>query len=103
MRPNLLAAATALTVAVPLSTPPFAQRGRGGADTIPPAPRVAPVPWPSPASWRQIGPAAFGGRIDDIEAVADDPRIIFVGTASGGLFRSRNNGVTWEPVLDAYA
>jgi len=50
-----------------------------------------------------LGPASFGGRIDDIEAVADDPRIIFVGSASGGLFRSLNNGITWEPVLDRYA
>ncbi|MEJ7809776.1 MAG: hypothetical protein WKG32_05090 [Gemmatimonadaceae bacterium] len=57
-------------------------------------------PWPDSA-WRQIGPAALGGRVDDIEAVAGDPRIIFVGSASGGLFRTRNNGVTWEPVLDS--
>ena len=59
--------------------------------------------WPDSASWRHLGPAAFGGRIDDVEAVADDPRIIFVGAASGGVFRSVNNGVTWEPVLDRYA
>ena len=59
--------------------------------------------WPDSTSWRHLGPAAFGGRIDDIEAVADDPRIIFVGAASGGVFRSVNNGVTWEPVLDRYA
>jgi photosystem II stability/assembly factor-like uncharacterized protein len=66
---------------------------------------AAPVPpgWPDSTSWRHLGPAAFGGRIDDIEAVADDPRIIFVGAASGGVFRSVNNGVTWEPVLDRYA
>jgi photosystem II stability/assembly factor-like uncharacterized protein len=56
--------------------------------------------WPDSA-WRFIGPAAFGGRVDDIEAVADDPRIIFVGTASGGVFRTLNNGTTWEPVFDA--
>lgn len=55
--------------------------------------------WPDTA-WRAIGPAAFGGRVDDIEAVADDPRIIFVGAASGGVFRSRDNGVTWNPVFD---
>jgi len=61
------------------------------------------VTWPDSTSWRHLGPAAFGGRIDDIEAVADDPRIIFVGAASGGVFRSVNNGVTWEPVLDRYA
>ena len=62
-----------------------------------------PLTWPDSTSWRHLGPAAFGGRIDDIEAVVDDPRIIFVGAASGGVFRSVNNGVTWTPVLDRYA
>lgn len=60
-------------------------------------------PWPNDSSWRQIGPAAFGGRVDDIEAVVGDPRIIFVGSAAGGVFRSTNNGTTWVPVLDKYA
>ncbi len=61
---------------------------------------VGEAQWPDTA-WRQIGPASIGGRVSDIEAVADDPRIIFVGAASGGVFRSRNNGVTWQPVFDA--
>ena len=62
----------------------------------------AAQPWPHAITARQIGPAAFGGRIDDIDAVPADPRIIFVGTASGGIFRSRNNGVTWDPVFDDF-
>jgi len=50
--------------------------------------------------WRHIGPSSFGGRIDDIEAVAGRPGTIFVGTAGGGIFRSTNNGTTWSPVFD---
>jgi len=50
--------------------------------------------------WRQIGPAAFGGRIDDIEAVAGKPHIIFIAAASGGIFKSEDNGVTWKAVFD---
>ena len=50
--------------------------------------------------WRAIGPASFGGRIDDIEAVPGRPGTIFVGTAGGGVFRSLNNGTTWSPVFD---
>ncbi len=50
--------------------------------------------------WRQIGPAAFGGRIDDIEATVSNPNIIFIAAASGGIFKSVNNGVTWKPVFD---
>jgi len=51
-------------------------------------------------TWRQIGPACFGGRIDDVEAVVNNPKIIFVGTASGGIFKTENNGITWRPVFD---
>ena len=65
----------------------------------------APAAQTSPLSldhiaWRHVGPASFGGRIDDVEAVASNPSIIFVGTASGGVFKSVNNGVTWTPVFD---
>jgi photosystem II stability/assembly factor-like uncharacterized protein len=52
--------------------------------------------------WRHIGPANFGGRVDDIEAVPGKPTTIFVGTAGGGVFRSVNNGTTWTPVFDAF-
>jgi photosystem II stability/assembly factor-like uncharacterized protein len=50
--------------------------------------------------WRHIGPASFGGRIDDIEAVPGNPSTIFVGTASGGVFKTVNNGVTWTTTFD---
>src|SRR5689334_14206114 len=60
------------------------------------------INWPDSA-WRAIGPASFGGRVDDIEAVPGDPRVIFVGTASGGVFRTLNNGTTWQTVFDANA
>ena len=50
--------------------------------------------------WRHIGPASFGGRIDDVEAVPGKPGTIFVGVASGGIFKTTNNGVTWKPVFD---
>jgi photosystem II stability/assembly factor-like uncharacterized protein len=52
--------------------------------------------------WRSIGPAAMGGRISDI-AVARTPgrpAEIYVGTASGGIFKSVNEGVSWTPVFD---
>jgi len=50
--------------------------------------------------WRGIGPAAFGGRIADIKAVVDNPNIIFVATAHGGIFKTENNGATWKAVFD---
>ncbi|MBI2834268.1 MAG: hypothetical protein HYX76_07560 [Acidobacteria bacterium] len=51
-------------------------------------------------AWRNIGPAIMGGRIDDIVAVESDPRIIYVAAASGGLWKTTNNGVTWTPIFD---
>ena len=51
---------------------------------------------------RQIGPARMSGRISALDAVAADDRIVFVGTASGGVWRSRNGGVTFKPVFDKY-
>ena len=52
--------------------------------------------------WRSIGPAATGGRITDIEAARAPgrPAEIYVGTASGGIFKSVNEGVSWTPVFD---
>jgi hypothetical protein len=53
--------------------------------------------------WRSIGPASMGGRIDDIEAVESNPYIIYVGFATGGLWKTINNGTTWEPIFDTYS
>jgi len=49
---------------------------------------------------RCIGPANMGGRIDDFAVVESDPSTIYVATASGGLWKTTNNGVTWEPIFD---
>jgi photosystem II stability/assembly factor-like uncharacterized protein len=51
-------------------------------------------------TWRSVGPAGAGGRVVDVEVVGEFPYHIFVATASGGLWRSTNNGVTWEPIFD---
>ena len=53
--------------------------------------------------WRQIGPASQGGRVTDIEALPSRPSTIFVGSASGGVFKSVNHGTTWDAVFDREA
>src|SRR5947209_10593366 len=50
--------------------------------------------------WRNIGPANMGGRIADIEGVAGNPNVVYVATASGGLFKTTNGGVKWTPVFE---
>jgi len=50
--------------------------------------------------WRNIGPCNMGGRIDDFAVVESNPKIIYAGMASGGIWKTTNNGVTWEPMFD---
>ena len=49
---------------------------------------------------RNIGPAAVGGRISAIDAVAADPNRIVIGAGTGGVWISANGGLTWEAVFD---
>src|SRR5580765_3852281 len=49
---------------------------------------------------RNIGPANMSGRIVDIEGVDSNPKIIYVATASGGLWKTTDGGSTWAPVFD---
>jgi photosystem II stability/assembly factor-like uncharacterized protein len=53
-----------------------------------------------PMKFREIGPATMGGRIDDFAVVESNPDIIFVGSASGGVFKTTNGGITWEALFD---
>ena len=50
---------------------------------------------------RAIGPAATGGRIADIAAVHEGLRpTIYVGSASGGVWKSVDGGTTFKPIFD---
>ncbi|MGB5816506.1 MAG: glycosyl hydrolase, partial [Thermoanaerobaculia bacterium] len=51
---------------------------------------------------RSIGPAVMSGRISAIDAVAEDPLTIYVGAASGGVWKSKDGGITWDPVFDKH-
>jgi photosystem II stability/assembly factor-like uncharacterized protein len=42
----------------------------------------------------------MSGRITAIDAVVDDPNIIYLGAASGGVWKTVNGGGAWEPVFD---
>ena len=44
---------------------------------------------------RHVGPAVAGGRIHDIEALPHDPSTVYVASASGGLWKSVNRGISW--------
>ncbi|HET7618108.1 MAG TPA: hypothetical protein VFK20_06325 [Vicinamibacterales bacterium] len=72
---------------------------------------TAPAALPSGASpgpqalvadlhWRNVGPAVMGGRIDDIVADPANPAVIYIGAASGGVWKTVNAGTTWTPIFD---
>ncbi len=49
---------------------------------------------------RNIGPAGMSGRVTSIDVVTENPDIMYVGTASGGLWKSTSRGIKWDPVFD---
>ncbi|MFA0962677.1 WD40/YVTN/BNR-like repeat-containing protein [Roseivirga sp. BDSF3-8] len=49
---------------------------------------------------RSIGPVVQGARIVDLAVNEDNPREFYVAFASGGVFYTKNNGITLEPVFD---
>jgi photosystem II stability/assembly factor-like uncharacterized protein len=49
---------------------------------------------------RNIGPTIQGGRIVDIEVNLNDTKEYYLGFASGGIFKTVNNGITFDPVFD---
>jgi len=49
---------------------------------------------------RAVGPAGMSGRITAIDVVNDQPNIIYVGAASGGVWKSESEGIAWEPIFD---
>ncbi len=49
--------------------------------------------------WRALGPAVFGGRIIDFAVNPKNQNIYYVASASGGLFKTTNNGTSFTPVF----
>ena len=52
--------------------------------------------------WRSIGPAFASGRIADFAVNPDNPAHYFVAVGSGNIWKTTNNGTTFEPVFENY-
>ena len=52
--------------------------------------------------WRSIGPAMTSGRIADFAVNPHNHSEWYVAVASGGLWKTENNGTTFKPVFDQY-
>ena len=49
---------------------------------------------------RNIGPGGMSGRVTAIDVVLSNPDVMYVGTASGGLWKSTSGGIKWNPVFE---
>ncbi len=69
------------------------------------APSAAPTPVApyNKLAFRSIGPAVAGGRLSVSVGVADDPKLYYIGTAGGGVWKTVNGGATWTSLFDKYA
>lgn len=53
--------------------------------------------------FRSVGPTVFSGRVSDIAVWEKDPSHFYVAYASGGLWKTENNGTTFSPIFDQEA
>ncbi|HYB97444.1 MAG TPA: hypothetical protein VEC39_20900 [Vicinamibacterales bacterium] len=60
---------------------------------------AAADPFPG-LKFRNIGPATMAGRVDDIAVLESNPAVFYVATATGGLWKTVNNGTTWTVHFD---
>jgi hypothetical protein len=50
--------------------------------------------------WRNVGPSNFMGRLSDVQGIPSPSKTIYIAAASGGVWKSINNGQTWRPLMD---
>jgi len=50
--------------------------------------------------WRAIGPTNMSGRVAAVAGVPGDPRVVYVGAASGGVWKTEDGGMSFAPIFD---
>ena len=55
--------------------------------------------WMKNIAPRNIGPGGMSGRVTAIDVVNNNSNIIYIGTASGGVWKSTSGGVNWKPLF----
>ena len=49
---------------------------------------------------RHIGPALMSGRVSDVEQHPTNSNIVYIGSAGGGVWKSNDGGVKFNPIFD---
>ena len=68
------------------------------------SPAAPPEPKPNESTdpmlrgfeFRSIGPAVMMGRLDDIAGTEKDPMLLYIGFATGGVWKSTDGGLYWH-------
>src|SRR5215467_7621872 len=96
----------------PSARPPITYESPSSSPVVTAALSSSGTPTPSPTSLqltdvlfknlkaRSIGPAVMGGRVSDIAIDPHNPFVFYVGLGHGGVFKTNDNGVTFEPIFD---
>ncbi|MDQ3413699.1 MAG: hypothetical protein M3480_01780, partial [Verrucomicrobiota bacterium] len=94
----------------PIVSPPPALATPSAIPSGTPASAPQPSPSPTPVQLidvllknlkaRAIGPALMGGRVSEIALDPRNPAVFYVGLGTGGVFKTGNNGVTFDPIFD---
>ena len=92
-------AVRALALAIGLGTTLFAN-AQTGAEKRTSGSESLPDPLMENLKFRNIGPAGMSGRVTAIDADPVHPEVIYVGSASGGLWKSSNAGQSWNSIWD---
>ncbi len=79
---------SSIALALALSTPVLAQTN----------PQLSEE-WLEGFKWRSIGPANMSGRVTDIEGIPSPSRTFFVAAATGGIWKTTNDGITFRPLF----
>ena len=87
--PGMLALTTPIALAVLILTAPIHATGQTTLeDAI------------SHLQYRELGPALMGGRIADLAVVESRPQVFYIGTGTGGVWKTENHGTSWTPLFD---
>jgi len=56
--------------------------------------------WMQGIAPRNIGPGGMSGRVTAIDVVNENRDVLYIGTASGGIWKSSSGGISWAPLFE---
>src|SRR3954463_5924766 len=102
MKATLRILSLSFFVVLSLSLASPAQR-RGGSNAPSPTADSAPKDPLENLRFRNLGPAAGGGRVAAVAGIPGNPNTYYIGAAAGGVFKTTDGGLSWRPIFEKEA